>query len=96
MRRYHEIGLKIEIEAVLRALNSFSSSVHPTGAVLVMRVRPQPVATIDTMCPHGQLRKADATVGIKYDPVGMAVAQGHNDDPTQGHLKTSARARCAS
>ena len=72
VRRNLEIGLKIEIEAVLDALNSFSSSVHPTGAVLAMRVRPQPVATIDTMCPHGQLRKADATVGIKYDPVGMA------------------------
>ena len=88
--------MAIETEAVGAGPNSFSSSVHPTGAVLVMRVRPQPVATIDTMCPHGQLRKADATVGIKYDPVGMAVAQGHKDDPTQGHLKTSARARCAS
>ena len=96
MRRNLEIGLTIESVAARAAPNSFSSSVHPTGAVLVMRVRPQPVATIDTMCPHGQLRKADATVGIKYDPVGMAVAQGHKDDPTQGHLKTSARARCAS
>ena len=89
-------SLAIESVDVDPTLNSFRPCVHPTGAVLVMLVRPQPVATIDTMCPHGQLRKADATVGIKYDPVGMAVAQGHKDDPTQGHLKTSARARCAS
>ena len=88
--------MAIETEAVGAGLNSLGRSVHPKWAVLGMLVRPQPVATIDTMCPRGQLRKADATVGIKYDPVGMAVAQGHKDDPTQGHIKTSARARCAS
>ena len=50
---------------------------------MVEQVWAAPLTPIATIYPYGHMETSDAPSGVEFDIAGIAVAQGHKDDPTQ-------------